>query len=180
MPNRREDDPQETFPRIESLIRLLDTHPERTARETARELLTLVLDLHGLALAKLMNIVMSSEGAAPVLARMLEDKQVQAILLLHGLHPDDLETRVRLAVDRLHPHVGVLGLRLDIVSIADGTVRLRVRRGDGGEIEAPLKWTLRGEIEEAIIEAAPDVVALVLDGVDFEEAGNSVRTAADL
>ena len=84
-------DPQQALHRLEELIRALDGHPDPSAKETARELLALVLDLHGIGLAKLMGIVTTAEGGTSILARLVEDKQVQAILLLHGLHPDDLQ-----------------------------------------------------------------------------------------
>ena len=120
------EDPQQALHRLQELIRVLDAHPDPSAKETTRELLALVLDLHGIGLAKLMGIVTAAEDGTSILARLVEDKQVEAMLLLHGLHPDDLETRVRRAVDRLRPHLGVHGLRLDVVEIASGTVRLWV------------------------------------------------------
>jgi hypothetical protein len=135
--------------RLEELIRALDAHTNPAAKETARELLTLVLDLHGMGLAKLMGIATTAEGGTAILARLVDDEQVRAMLLLHGLHPDDLKTRVRRAVDRLRPHLGVHGLRLDVVEIASGTVRLRLHGSGAATIKAPLLWTLPGEIEDA-------------------------------
>lgn len=177
MPAARGDGPQEAVRRLEALIRALDSHPDPTARETARELLALVLDLHGLGLAKLMGIVSTAESGASISARLVEDEQVRAMLLLHGLHPDDLETRVRRAVDRLRPHVGVHRLRLDLVDIANGTVRLRLHQSDDNTVEAPLLWALAGEIEDAVVEAAPDVENVLIEGLGFAEAPAAVGAA---
>jgi len=171
------EDPQHALNRLQELIRVLDAHPDPAAKETTRELLALVLDLHGIGLAKLMGVVTTAEGGTSILARLVEDKQVQAMLLLHGLHPDDLETRVRRAVDRLRPHLGVHGLRLDIVEIASGTVRLWVHGSGGAMIKAPLLWTLPGEIEDAVVEAAPDVENVLIDGLDRLGAPAAVRAA---
>jgi hypothetical protein len=168
-------DPQQALHRLEELIRALDGHPDPSAKETARELLALVLDLHGIGLAKLMGIVTTAEGS--ILARLVEDKQVQAILLLHGLHPDDLATRVRRAGDRLRPHLGIRGLRLDVVEIARGTVRLRLHGSGAAAIKAPLLWTLPGEIEDAVVEAAPDAEKILIDGLDLLGVGAAVRAA---
>ena len=170
-------DPQQALHRLEELIRALDAHPDPSAKETARELLALVLDLHGIGLAKLMGIVTAAEGGPAILARLVEDKQVQALLLLHGLHPDDFETRVRRAVDRLRPHLGVHGLRLDVVEIASGTVRLRMHGSGAATIKAPLLWTLQGEIEDAVVEAAPDAEKILIDGLDLQEVAAAVRAA---
>ncbi|MDQ6869003.1 MAG: NifU family protein [Pseudomonadota bacterium] len=171
------EDPQQALHRLEELIRALDGHTDPAAKETARELLTLVLDLHGIGLAKLMGIVTTAEGGTAILARLVENEQVQAMLLLHGLHPDDLETRVRRAVDRLRPHLGVHGLRLDVVEIARGTVRLRLHGSGAATIKAPLLWTLPGEIEDAVVEAAPDVEKILIDGLVPQEAAAAVRAA---
>ena len=81
------EDPQQALHRLEELIRALDAHPDPAAKETARELLALVLDLHGIGLAKLMGIVATAEGGTAILARLAENEQVQAMLLLHGLPP---------------------------------------------------------------------------------------------
>lgn len=171
------EDPQQALHRLEELIRALDTHPDPFAKETARELLALVLDLHGIGLAKLMGIVTTADGGTAILARLVEDKQVQAMLLLHGLHPDDFETRVRRAVDRLRSHIGVHGLRLDVVEIASGIVRLRLHGSGAATIKAPLLWTLPGEIEDAVVEAAPDAKKILIDGLDLQEAGAAVHAA---
>jgi hypothetical protein len=171
------EDPQQALHRLQELIRVLDAHPDPAAKETTRELLALVLDLHGIGLAKLMGIVTAAEDGTSILARLVEDKQVEAMLLLHGLHPDDLETRVRRAVDRLRPHLGVHGLRLDVVEIANGTVRLWVHGNGGAMIKAPLLWTLPGEIEDAVVEAAPDIERVLIDGLDLDEAAAAVRAA---
>ena len=95
---------------------------------------------------------------------------MRSILLLHGLHPEDFETRVRRAVDRLRPHLGVHGLRLDVVEIARGTARLRVHPGNGATPKASLFWTLPSEIEDAIVEAAPDIDKVIIDGLEVPGA----------
>jgi hypothetical protein len=169
------ENPQQALRRVEELIRTLDTYPDPTASETARELLALVLDLHGIGLAKLMGIVTAADGGTSILARLVEDEPVQAMLLLHGLHPDDLETRVRRAVDRLRPHLGIYGLRLDVVEIVSGTVRLRLHGSGAAAIKAPLLCTLPGEIEDAVVEAAPDLDKILIDGLDLLGAAAVVR-----
>ncbi len=177
MSARHGEEPQQALNRLGELIRALDAHHGTAAKETARELLALVLDLHGIGLAKLMGIVTAAEGGTAILARLVENEQVQAMLLLHGLHPDDLETRVRRVVDRLRPHLGVHGLRLDVVEIASGTVRLRLHGSGAASITAPLLWTLPREIEDAVLEAAPDVEKIMIDGLVPKEAARPIRPA---
>jgi hypothetical protein len=66
---------------------------------------------------------------------------------------------------------------LDVVEIASGTVRLRVHGSRAATIKAPLLWTLPGEIEDAVVEAAPDIEKILIDGLDLEEAAAAVRAA---
>ena len=80
-------------------------------------------------------------------------------------------------MDRLRPHLGVHGLRLDVVEIASGTVRLRLHGSGAATIKAPLLWTLPGEIEDAVVEAAPDVEKILIDGLDLLEAAAAVPAA---
>lgn len=151
---------------LEDLIESLDQVQDPAARESARELVELILDLHSVALARLIAVVTGSEGGATILARLAEDDRVRPLLLLHSLHPEDVETRVRRAAERLRPHLGVLGLRLEIVRIDNGKARLQVRPSDGATVKASLLWTLPMEIEAAIVEAAPDIEEVVIDGLD--------------
>ena len=171
-----EPDVKQAARRLEELIAALDRHPDPEASGPARELVALVLDLHALGLARLMAVLGRTEGSDLILARLLQDDHVRAMLLLHGLHPEDMETRVRRVVERLRPHLGVHGLRLGVVEIAGGVVRLRVEGGDGG-IKAPLLWTLPGEIEDAVVEAAPDVEQVLIEGLDLSRHAAANRAA---
>jgi hypothetical protein len=151
---------------LEELIERLDRLPDPEAREPARKLVELILDLHGVALARLLAILASSDGGSTILSRLSEDDQVRPLLLLHGLHPENAETRVRKAVERLRPHLGIHGLRLDLVQVANGTVRVRVRQSEGVALKPSILWSLPMEIEGAIVEAAPDIDKVVIDGLD--------------
>jgi hypothetical protein len=168
---------EQALVRLEQLIEALNTSPGAPGREPARELVSLVLDLHGIGLARLMAIVSNTEGGAAIVARFLKDEQVRALLLLHGLHPDGLETRVRQAVDRLRPHLGVLGLRLFVVEVTKGAVRLRVERSSTGAIDALALLTLPAEIENAVAEAAPDAEAVSIEGLDQLYAAPTLKAA---
>jgi hypothetical protein len=164
---------KQSLRRLEELILALNAYPDPAASEPARELVSLVLDLHGIGLARLMAIVAKADREGATLAQLVEDEKVRAMLLLHGLHPDDMETRVRRAVERLRPHLGVHGLRVEVSEIVNGTVRLRVWGADSPGLKAPLLWSLPGEIETAIVEAAPDVEEIAIEGLGFDRAAPS-------
>lgn len=150
----------ESLRRIEAMIAGLDSLPDPAGRQLARGLLEVVLDLHGLALARVAAEITSAPDGPALLARMAEDPHVRAVLLLHGLHPEELAERVRQAVAALNRELAGDGVRLGGVSINGATARVMVRHG----VDAPLE--LRQRIETAVIDAAPELERLVIDGLD--------------
>jgi hypothetical protein len=108
---------EEALSRIDALASALDQVADANARKAARELLELVLDLHGLALARTLAIVASAEDGRALVERLARDEQVRAALLLHGLHPETVEERVQRAVERLQMDLSVLGARLSVVAV---------------------------------------------------------------
>ena len=50
------------------------------AAAPARELVSLILDLHGIGLARLLAVIARSDEGATLLARLIEDEQVRAML----------------------------------------------------------------------------------------------------
>ena len=96
--------------RVETLIAGLDRIAEPAAREPARELLELVLELHTLGLARIIAIVAGAPAARHCSTALAEDPQARAILLLHGLHPQEAEARIRTALDRLRPDWALRGI----------------------------------------------------------------------
>jgi Fe-S cluster biogenesis protein NfuA len=153
----------EDLARIEKLIGALE-ELDPAAREPARALLEVVLDLHGAGLKRVIELIDEAPGGALLLERMAADERVEALLLLHGLHPDDLQTRIHQVLERLHPHVGVHGLSLETVAVSEEAVRIRIHgdvRGKGAKLKG-----LREELETAVLEAAPEVARVEIDGLD--------------
>jgi hypothetical protein len=157
--------------RIEELVSTLDQLADPNTREHARELLETVLDLHGLALSRMVALFARAERGADLLEQLGRDEQVRAVLLLHGLHPEELETRIRRALDA--PPLQSRGVHVALVGVSGGVARLRVRRSDGIAAAA-----LGQEIEEAVSEAAPDLEAIEIQFEDGEETKPAQVAAA--
>jgi hypothetical protein len=119
-----------------------------------------VLDLHASGLGAMMDLARASD---PALADALaDDPRVCGLLLLHGLHPRDLDTRVRSAVDALAPVLEGQGVAVTLQSTAHGIVRLRLERAIGRGGLAP--DALRARVEQALVAAAPDAAEIRIDG----------------
>lgn len=158
---------EEALHRIDTLALALDQVADAGAREAARELLDLVLDLHGLALARTLAIIASAESGRELVDRLAQDEQVRAALLLHGLHPEPIEERVGKALEGLRPQLATLGCRVRLIEIGAGMVRLGLEGAHGPEGLRALG--LRQQIEAAIIDEAPDIDDIMIEG--WEDAG---------
>lgn len=151
---------QDRVRRIEEMIGGLDGLLEPDARVRVQELVSLLLDFHGEGLARLVDRL-SDEGAS-ILDEIARDEVVGCLLLLHGLHPQDLETRVRAALDRIRPQLAIHGGNVELVSLDErGVLRLRLEGACHGCPSSAA--TLRTTIEDAIHSAAPEVEEIVLD-----------------
>jgi Fe-S cluster biogenesis protein NfuA len=123
-------------------------------RDRARVLVQTVLDLHGAALARLLELL-RQEAGRHVLDMVCCDGLVRNLFLLHGLHPADVETRTREALARLEPLLRSQGAEVELIAVADDAVRLCLHQHGSG-YPASVQ-TLRAAIEEAVGAEAPDV-----------------------
>lgn len=147
---------------LERLIREMEDGPESPTRARARRIVGAALDLHAAALARMLDIVGADDGAGRAfIDAFAADPLVSGLLILHGLHPLGLETRVRAAVENLALALRSQGARPTLVVVVDGAVRVRVEReaASGGLPAA----ALRARIEEAILAAAPDAASVAVD-----------------
>jgi Fe-S cluster biogenesis protein NfuA/nitrite reductase/ring-hydroxylating ferredoxin subunit len=134
------------------------------ARERAEELVRLVVDLYGAGLERLLEIVHESGRLDDdLLDRFAADDLVASLLAVHGLHPDDVETRVARALDGVRPYLGSHGGDVELLGVTDdGVVRLRMLGSCDGCPSSSVTLTLA--VETAIQEAAPEVT-----GIEVEE-----------
>ncbi|CAE6789026.1 NifU family protein [Paraburkholderia aspalathi] len=150
--------------RIDELIAALEALDDPRAREPAKELLQVVLDLHTNGLARLMEIVSEAGVMDDAMIEAFErDAGVSALLLLHGLHPQDLPTRVSRAVEKMRPLLGVQGIQIELLDAAEEAVRVRVAGRLQGKHNSV--GELQQEIERAIFEAAPEAMRVEIAGL---------------
>lgn len=151
--------------RIEELVCALDALPDRAAATAARELVQLVLELHGTALARMMQTIAADVAGTRLAEMFAEDADIHDVLLLHDLHPLDLATRVQWAVTRLHPHLAVQGVVVQALDIDGDRVRLQLGLSDAGRYHGADAGTIRQQLEQALLVAAPDAAAVEIEGL---------------
>ena len=149
--------------RVERLIARIETAPDPSVRADALELTRSLMELHGAALDRLMEIVARAGASGYALMDdFAGDDLVAGLLLLYGLHPYDLETRVMTALDGARPFLHAHGGDVELLGVTDGTVRLRLVGNCRNCSSSTM--TLKLAIERAIYEAAPDVTEIVTEG----------------
>lgn len=133
------------------------------ARERAEELVRLVADLYGAGLERLMELLYErGQLDANLLAALAKDELVSSLLLVHGLHPYDLRTRVEQALDSVRPYLGTHGGDVELLEISDeGAVRLRLLGSCDGCPSSSV--TLELAVEGAIEAAAPEVTSIEVE-----------------
>ena len=96
--------------------------PDPHAREVADELAAAVVQLYGEGSSA------SSRRSTPTRrARLAEDGVVASLMLIHGLYPVPLETRVQEALDTVRPYLESHGGDVELLRIEDGVARLGSR-----------------------------------------------------
>lgn len=116
-----------------------------------------MLELHGEGLSRALELV--GEEAA---ARLAKDELVGSLLLIHGLYPVSLEERVAAALDEVRPYMESHGGGVEVLSLEEGVLRLRLEGSCDGC--AASSATLELAIKKALMEAAPDLLELEVEG----------------
>src|SRR5215211_8922818 len=103
---------RERVARVEQLLGAIEGDADATAAVGA------VVELYGEALRRI-------AGRADV-HELADDELVSHLLLLHDLHPLDLETRVARALEEVRPYLGSHGGNVELLGVADGVARVRL------------------------------------------------------
>lgn len=150
--------------RIEELIHAIDAIGDEGTRAQARELVEALLELQGAGLERLMEMIYDTGPSGQAMIDELgRDELVSSLLLVHGLHPLDLETRVRNAIEAVRPRLAQHSGSVELLGVSPaGEVKLRLEGNCHGCPSSRL--TLKFTIEEAIYAAAPDVTSLEVEG----------------
>jgi Fe-S cluster biogenesis protein NfuA/nitrite reductase/ring-hydroxylating ferredoxin subunit len=158
---------RELVGRVEGLLAELESLPDPTARETARETVAALLDLYGEGLRR---IVEESPASPTAIGSLADDELVSHLLFLHGLHPVSLEARVRGALEEVSPYLSSHGGGVELRGIEEGVVRVALEGSCSGCPSSTA--TLKLAIEDAIQRAAPEIERVEAEGEQAASSGN--------
>ncbi|MGW1737661.1 NifU family protein [Nocardia sp. NPDC001965] len=143
------------------------------AQGRSEQLVREIVDLYGAGLSRLVAALDSE-----TLARLADDDLVASLLLVHGLHPHGIDTRVRSALDSVRPYLGSHGGDVTLLGVAGGVVRLELT---GSCRSCPSSSvTLELAVEEAIRTAAPEIESIEVVAAAAEPAEPGVFSAESL
>jgi hypothetical protein len=158
---------QQKVRQLGSLVGELEQMPGGGSKVATRELVQLLMEVHGTALERILELVFESDAKGEAMIGILgQDPIIRSLLLLYSLHPEDLETRVSKALDRVGLRLRKFDCEVELVSIHNGAIQLRLRaaghaRGSGAK-------NLRSIVEEGIYDLAPDLTSLTIVGLEDE------------
>lgn len=164
---------REDMQRIGELVQEIEAIADPAVRAATKGLVQSLMDLHGAALEKALDIVADAgEPGMNIIDRLGRDALVSSVLILYGIHPEDIATRVVKAVDRLRPQLRKQGCEVELLGVNDGDIRLRVEIGS--HTCGSTAKTAQATLEEAMYDAAPDMASLVIEGLEEKPASGFV------
>jgi Fe-S cluster biogenesis protein NfuA/nitrite reductase/ring-hydroxylating ferredoxin subunit len=118
------------------------------------------MGLYAVGLGRIVDLARESA----LLRRLAEDEVTSSLLVLHDLHPDDAGTRIQAALDRVRPYLGSHAGGVELTGVDElGVAHLTLEGSCNGCPSSTV--TVSSTLERAVLEAAPEVVAVDVTGV---------------
>jgi Fe-S cluster biogenesis protein NfuA len=173
---------QKRVQRIGEIVEQLESATDPNARAMARELMESLMALHGAGIERILEIAANSgEAGESIIRKCGRDELVSCLLLLYGLHPENLNARVTRALEKLRSNLEPHAAKAELVSISEEgaiTVRLHVKPNGGGC--GSTAATLKATLEAALQDAAPDATSIVVEETGAALTGSGFVSVAQL
>jgi Fe-S cluster biogenesis protein NfuA/nitrite reductase/ring-hydroxylating ferredoxin subunit len=155
---------QQVSARVEELLGALKGGGFGPAAAAAEELVGLLVGLYGDGLGRAITLL-AEEGPAgeAMIAKLADDPLLESLLLLHDLHPLDVDTRIQRALDRVRPYLGSHAGGVEYLGVFDGVARLKLEGSCHGCPSSTV--TVQLAITGAVQDAAPEVSEVVVEGM---------------
>jgi Fe-S cluster biogenesis protein NfuA/nitrite reductase/ring-hydroxylating ferredoxin subunit len=158
--------------RLQKLLVEVEALPYPGARELIQDCMESVLGFYGAGLKRILEVV-SEDGpeGRKVFRDLIRDDVVKGLLLIHDLHPLNLEGRLLEALDKVRPYLKSHGGNVELISLENDVARLRLQ----GTCQscASSSVTLELAIRHAIEQACPDLVHFEVEGVTQDKSAAS-------
>jgi Fe-S cluster biogenesis protein NfuA/nitrite reductase/ring-hydroxylating ferredoxin subunit len=150
--------------RVDELLAALRSgHGDPSA--VADELVGLLVGLYGDGLAAIMAVIADhGQAGAEIMTALTEDPLVESLLLLHDLHPLDTDARIQRALDNVRPYLGSHAGGVQYLGVTEGGVARLLLEGSCNGCPSSTV-TVQLAIEGAVLNAAPEVTEVVVEGM---------------
>lgn len=171
---------QKRMQRVGEIVERLESNSDPSTRAMARELVEALMALHGTALERILELAANAgEAGEAMIRRCGRDDLVSSVLVLYGLHPENLRSRVAHALEKSRSSLQTHSASAELVSISDEgavTVRLEVKSTGCGSSLASVK----ARLEAALYNAAPDASSIVISETVAPLTGSGFVSLAQL
>lgn len=172
-----EKDFQGRVQKIGELVQELDSIGDPAVRARAKQLVQSLLELHGAGLERILELIFQhGEGSAQIIDELGQDPLVSSLLILYGLHPEELHTRVERKLGQIESKLRKAGAEAELIATDDGNVRVQVKIDQ--HACGSTARTVQTMIEDAMYEAAPDLKSIVISGLEKPSATGFVALGA--
>jgi Fe-S cluster biogenesis protein NfuA len=131
-------------------------------RDQVQDCLRSLVAFYGTGLAHLLQAVQAGgpEGRR-AMDRVVADPIARGLLLIHGLHPVDLPTRLQEAIEKVRPYMESHGGNVELLNLENDVATFRLV---GACKTCPSSsMTLELALRRAIEEACPDLLGFVVE-----------------
>jgi Fe-S cluster biogenesis protein NfuA len=168
-----EKDFQGRVQKIGQLVQELDSIADPLVRARAKELVQSLLDLHGAALERILELIFQAgDGSTQIIDELGRDPLVSSLLILYGLHPEELQTRVGQKLRQIQSKLHKMGAEAELIGAENGNIRVQVKIDQ--HACGSTARTVQTTLEEALYEAAPDLESIVIDGLENPAASGFI------
>ena len=146
--------------RVEAQLSALSSRQGPVSGAQALESVEALVALYGECLGRMLRCVEQS-GHHELAESFAGDELISHMLLVHDLHPVDVEARVESALEEVRQAFGAGGGAIELLGVTGASARVRF------EVEGCRSTVtrLRQAVEEAVAQAAPEI-----QNVEAEEA----------
>lgn len=154
---------REMAKRLQELLEQIQSQPNPAARVLLHECLQSLLAFYGDGLARIVGHIQDGgPKGEEILERLLGDQSVSGLLLIHGLHPVLLETRLRAALEKVRPYMQSHGGNIELLGLENDVARVKL---EGTCKTCPSSAvTLELAVRRAVEEACPDLLGFEVIG----------------
>ncbi len=155
---------QERMERLEGQLLEVERMADPQDRELTGQIIQNLMAFYGAGLAAIVRrLEQGGAAGTAILDQLAGDELVAGLFVLHELHPRDLETRVKAALEEVRPYLASHGGNIELLGIeGEGVVKLAMQGSCHGCPASAV--TMKNSVETAIRRHAPEVSAIEVAG----------------